>query len=932
MLKNNPNPLSVESYPKTDDLLSVLSLLDPEFFRKISNRIGHKKNGVPKDQIALLVKETLWGIDQEISFGMAYGLGIASLAGDRSEEALECYRERVRKALQIGPTLANIVASYLPGVLTSGDEKLFNKFFNTLDVISKKGTHLIGVPFEALGELSARNDTQSAKIYLDLLLTVFSKDLSYTLSLNLANSIPKSVREFEPEQRFWQIKSLLNVAKRDVLLLEPYLEGCKGGLSLLSASALNRFVETAFSGKKYSRRNTATYLSLRSRIGLETYHKLQVKVSFSQMSNTINRYLQARTKSKLSARPISSLPKQFLVDLKKQPLVCTDGKWIYVADELGVYHSRNENKRLFKILVRMESSFCEFETFSFDMEKLIHNCGANLFHFNTELSPNVSDNLCDLQWFLSSFENKELVQDIFNIIEFGRIRVLTSAGYPGILRNSMPVFLSCFDQSDPSAANHMLFPMYAAVAWGVPLFEIPCENRSLFKVFSWALGRFQDKISSVPSVETSAELTLMAYTKIQELLAHADDTKAKLGSFYQTFGFPFGRKIFPELYQMQFGEAERISRQLKAILEGRGFSVYKSDILNFLKNGSANLSKSDIQAILSKRSQNSKTRLSDLDLEAIFGSNTQSEFLDITEEVGTIHWYKEWHHELADYLHNHVRVRDCSVSQNDDTTFYENTLIRHHGLVSHIRRAFEMMKPEGLKILKPWIEGDAFDYRALIDFAIEKKAGLLPSDRLYIKRLKQRRDVSVLLLVDISRSTANPVFNSVQTILEIEKESIVLFCEALEVLGDAFSIAGFSGSGRLGVDYYRIKDFDNPMDLTVKARIGAMTPHRSTRMGAAIRHATSILKKFTSKTRILILLGDGFPNDLEYKREYAIKDTRKAVSEAFAGGIFFKAITVNITGGSRLDDLYGNFHHTVISDVCQLPDRILRIYSDMTRC
>jgi nitric oxide reductase activation protein len=267
-----------------------------------------------------------------------------------------------------------------------------------------------------------------------------------------------------------------------------------------------------------------------------------------------------------------------------------------------------------------------------------------------------------------------------------------------------------------------------------------------------------------------------------------------------------------------------------------------------------------------------------------------------------------------------------------EDTFYANALMRHHGLVKRIRRAFEMMKPEGLKTLKPWKEGDAFDYRALIDYAIEKKAGFLPSDRLYIKRLKQRRDVSVLLLVDMSRSTANPVFDSDQSVLEIEKESIVLFCEALEVLGDTLGIAGFSGSGRLGVDYYRIKDFDESLNSTVKARIGAMAPLRSTRMGAAIRHATSTLKDLTSTTHILILLGDGFPNDLGYKREYAIKDTRKAVSEAFASGIFFKAITVNITGDSRLDDLYGNFHHTVISDVRQLPDRMLRIYSDMTRC
>jgi nitric oxide reductase activation protein len=219
----------------------------------------------------------------------------------------------------------------------------------------------------------------------------------------------------------------------------------------------------------------------------------------------------------------------------------------------------------------------------------------------------------------------------------------------------------------------------------------------------------------------------------------------------------------------------------------------------------------------------------------------------------------------------------------------------------------------------------------MLDFAVDRNVGWLPSDRLYIKRLKHRRDVAVLVLVDMSRSTANSVFGSEQTVLDFEKEAIVLFCEALEVLGDAFSLAGFSGSGRLGVDFFRVKDFEEPLDSTIKARIGAMAPQRNTRMGAAVRHATSILKKFPSKTRLLILLGDGFPNDLDYKKRYAVEDTRKAISEAFAEGIFFRGITVNIEGDDRLNDLYGNIHHRAVSDVRELPDRLVRIYSAMTR-
>jgi nitric oxide reductase activation protein len=102
-------------------------------------------------------------------------------------------------------------------------------------------------------------------------------------------------------------------------------------------------------------------------------------------------------------------------------------------------------------------------------------------------------------------------------------------------------------------------------------------------------------------------------------------------------------------------------------------------------------------------------------------------------------------------------------------------------------------------------------------------------------------------------------------------------------------------------------------------------------MGAAIRHATSQLEKVSSKVRLLIIMGDGFPNDVDYKRDYAIEDTRKAIFEAHSKNIYTHAITVNFSGDSKLDDLYGNVHHNVISDVRELPDKLLRIYSGLTR-
>jgi nitric oxide reductase activation protein len=285
---------------------------------------------------------------------------------------------------------------------------------------------------------------------------------------------------------------------------------------------------------------------------------------------------------------------------------------------------------------------------------------------------------------------------------------------------------------------------------------------------------------------------------------------------------------------------------------------------------------------------------------------------------------------MQDYLPDRVRVLARELN-GQDSGFYRQTLDHFRGLVRRIRYAFELLRPEEMTILRQWPEGDAFDYRALLDYALDKKAGLMPSDRLFIKRMKRVRDVAALLLVDLSRSTANVVDEWGTTVLDVEKQAIVLLCEALKVVGDRFAIAGFSGTGPLGVDYYRIKDLDAPVDDAVKGRISAMAPQRSTRMGAAIRHATALLSPVQARVRLIFILGDGFPNDLAYKGPYAVEDTRRAVMEARAAAIHVKAITVTTVDNGQLDRLYGRNHHTRIGNIRDLPDRLVRVYSMLTR-
>ncbi len=369
--------------------------------------------------------------------------------------------------------------------------------------------------------------------------------------------------------------------------------------------------------------------------------------------------------------------------------------------------------------------------------------------------------------------------------------------------------------------------------------------------------------------------------------------------------------------------------------------VYKSGIRKLLYQRDGKISKDDILELLRAFQDTGPcentvhTAAVTVDLSDLANLSEIPGLMDNSAVPDTLpaSWYPEWDGHHSDYLHNYVRVVDRMMA-GATAGFYDQTLERYRELVSQIRYAFELMKPQGLKLLRNWTEGDELDYRAMLDFVLDQKAGRIPSDRLYIKRIKQERNVAVLLLVDLSRSTANTLSNNASdagtTVLDVEKEAMVLFCEALGIVGDTFAIAGFSGNGRFSVDYTHIKEFDEPLNAAVRKRISALTPQRSTRMGAAIRHATAQFDKFPAKVRLMVVLGDGFPNDLDYKREYAISDTRKAIGEALTRRIHTHAITVNMQSDARLDDLYGSVHHNVISDVRELPARLLRIYGALT--
>ena len=300
--------------------------------------------------------------------------------------------------------------------------------------------------------------------------------------------------------------------------------------------------------------------------------------------------------------------------------------------------------------------------------------------------------------------------------------------------------------------------------------------------------------------------------------------------------------------------------------------------------------------------------------------------------------YDEWDRELVDHRVGWCRVVEKKVKRGD-RAFVEETRERHKGAISSIRHQFQLMKPENLAKVTNELDGEDYDLNAVVDFFIDRRADGQQSERIYTKRLRRRRDVAVSFLLDQSSSTARtigrhplqPYTHPGRRIIEIEKEGLVLMSEALEAVGDVYSINGFTSEGRRNVKFYVLKDFGEQYSDEVKRRIGGITYQNNTRLGAAIRHATAKLEKQEARTRLLIVLSDGRPYDHDYgDARYAREDTREALRQVKTAGITPFCITIDRESESELRDLYGEVGYTIIDDVLTLPERLPGIYRRLT--
>lgn len=286
------------------------------------------------------------------------------------------------------------------------------------------------------------------------------------------------------------------------------------------------------------------------------------------------------------------------------------------------------------------------------------------------------------------------------------------------------------------------------------------------------------------------------------------------------------------------------------------------------------------------------------------------------------YFYDEWDYRRSTYRRNWCTLRE-SVAHPRHDDFVPQTLTRYAHLVAQLRRHFAALRGEA-RTLKAQPRGDDIDLDAAVTACADWQMGMEMSERLYLQTRKAARDLAVVFMVDVSGSTKG-------WINEAERESLVLLCQALEILGDQYAIYGFSGMTRNRCEVYRVKTFAEPYNAEVQARISGLRPQDYTRMGVVIRHLTQILSQAEARTRLLITLSDGKPDDYDgYRGQYGIEDTRQALLETRHVGIHSFCITIDREANDYLPYMYGHANFAVVDTVAKLPLKIADIYRRVT--
>lgn len=292
--------------------------------------------------------------------------------------------------------------------------------------------------------------------------------------------------------------------------------------------------------------------------------------------------------------------------------------------------------------------------------------------------------------------------------------------------------------------------------------------------------------------------------------------------------------------------------------------------------------------------------------------------------------YPEWDYHSESFKPDWVSLFE-TLHPSAQASTIDKLLEKHAGIARQLKQLIDMIKPQNKVRIRYQEDGSELDLDVAIRSLIDYKGGASPDPRINMSHKTDGRDFAVTLLIDLSASVGNKAAGSTQSILELSQEAVSLLAWAVDKMGDPLAIAGFDSNTRHEVRYRHIKGFNEAWDDGVKARLAAMQPGQSTRMGAALRHAGHYLEHRNADKKLLLVLTDGEPADIDSKDPQAlISDSREAVKELTQKGIATYCINLDPNADKYVADIFGK-HYTVIDHVDRLPERLPQLFIALTK-
>ncbi len=882
---------------------------------------------------------------------------------------------------------------------------------------------------ERYPDLALRLGTELVTLVHDIATTLLAAKVAHaTTFLRVLNG---TLALLSAGQRRQALEWCADIAKATPEGILAFLDHLPVLMQRLPSDRLQLWVDTGLELTAQNAHAGEAYFALESNTAIERLHQLQGHVAFADVQRVLSLYTEGFSTTMRS----SSASRRFeLRNTEQMPpglqrgdhdLPTSDGTALFVPGYVDTFDTAPENLAVYKVAILHQLGFYDCGTFTFRLDEWQRRTP----HVQPLLPRPQSDvnRVSAFEQFFSSFDQPDYARELFTVLEDARIDAFLARQYKGLQKDLARLMQHSLTQRPDLSAlplrQALLEGLLQLTLGGDLVTGVPPALRLLLQrlyqrtqpverpdatVYETATAVIEcyHLIMQIPQ-NAMVQLAPETLAQLEALTAAMDgdaDMMALADMFQQAGEGADAMPFMPESDEPAVGtEPVQYRGDLKPdLIEKKlqlqefteefdrlqdGLSPLPPEVLKeLLENGNVeitSLQEGDLQGAsglflsdLEGRQNELRDALKRLESlqEAIESLDTElGDALGDLEAVEYTYLYDEWDYQIQDYRRGWCRLNEI-VLDEDDTGFIQDTKQRHAELLHQIRQQFQLLKPEMFKKIKRLIDGEEIDLDSAIEAHIDRRAGNMPSEKVYTRRQKRDRDVAAAFLLDMSASTDDEVPETPETqaleapeptaprkfdfsgfvvedyyqapakpkkdpnrrrIIDVEKEALVLMAEALETLGDAYAVYGISGYGRDQVEFFVAKEFTETYDNRSQGRIAAMKPHRSTRMGPAIRHAIRKLERQDARIKTLLMLSDGYPQDFDYgkdrkSKDYGIQDTMMALREAQLKGIQTFCITVDPSGHDYLREMCPDQQYLVIDDITALPDELPKVYRGLT--